>query len=66
MVKVDLKKYRVYIEGITRKRVDGTEVMIPIHPSNLRIISLNLSDEKRIKALERKVREVAPKEVAST
>jgi len=66
VVKVDLKKYRVYIEGITRKRVDGTEVMIPIHPSNLRIISLNLSDEKRIKALERKVREVAPKEVAST
>jgi len=52
--RVDLKKYKVYIEGITRKRTDGTERQVPIHPSNLRIINLNLEDKRRAKILERK------------
>ncbi len=53
VVKVDYKNYRVYVEGITRKRTKGTEALIPIHPSNLRIINLNLEDELRRKALYR-------------
>ncbi len=56
VVRVDYKNYKVYIEGITRKKVDGTEAMVPIHPSNLMIISLNLEDTKRLEALERKVK----------
>ena len=52
--RVNLKKYKVYIEGITRKRTVGTEVQVPLHPSNLKIINLNLSDKRRIKILERK------------
>lgn len=54
--KVNLKKYRVYIEGVTRKTTAGTEKMVAFHPSNLRIINLNLEDKKRAKALERKMR----------
>lgn len=54
--KVDLKKIKVYIDGITRKRVDGSDVQVPIHPSNLRIINLNLEDKKRLKALRRSVK----------
>jgi large subunit ribosomal protein L24 len=54
IAKVDLKKYRVYIEGITRKTSTGTERLVPIHPSNLRIVNLNLTDKRRIKILERK------------
>jgi len=54
ITKVDLKKYKVYIEGVTRKRTDGTERLVPIHPSNLRIINLNLDDKRRAKILERK------------
>jgi large subunit ribosomal protein L24 len=54
--RVDLKNYRVYIEGITRKKTTGIEVQVPIHPSNLRIISLNLDDKKRVEALERKMK----------
>lgn len=50
--RVDLKKMKVYIEGITRKKVAGTEVQVPFHPSNLRIISL-FEDKKRLKALNR-------------
>jgi len=51
--RVDTKKYKIYIEGITKKRTVGTEYMVPIHPSNVEIIKLNLEDKKRVKALER-------------
>ena len=54
--KISLKKYRAYIEGITRKRTVGTEAQVPIHPSKLMIIDLNLEDEKRRKKLERKLK----------
>jgi large subunit ribosomal protein L24 len=54
--RVDLKNYKVYVEGITRKRTTGIEVQVPIHPSNLRIINLNLNDKKRLEAIERKIR----------
>jgi large subunit ribosomal protein L24 len=51
--KVDLKKLKVYVEGITRKRTVGTEVQVPIHPSNLMIINPDLSDKRRLLILER-------------
>jgi len=53
--RIDLKKYHVYIEGITRRRTVGTDVQVPIHPSNLQIINLNLDDKRRVKIIERKV-----------
>ncbi len=56
VVKVDYKKIRIYVEGITRKRADGKEVHVPIHPSKVMIISLNLEDKKRVEALERKIK----------
>lgn len=52
--RINLNKYKVYIEGVTRKRTVGTEVQVPIHPSNLKITNLNLSDKGRVKILERK------------
>jgi len=54
IIRVDTKKYKVYVEGITRKRTDGTERLVPIHPSNLKIINLNLEDKRRVKILERR------------
>jgi len=53
--KVDLKKYKAYVEGVTIKRTDGTERQVAIHPSNLKIINLSLEDKLRVKALERNV-----------
>ncbi len=58
VARVDLKDYKVFIEGITTKRTVGTEVQIPISPSNLKITNLNLDDEMRRKILLRKVKEV--------
>jgi len=46
-------KLKVYIDGITRKKVDGSEIQVPFHPSKLKIINLNLEDKKRLEALIR-------------
>ncbi|MCS7135133.1 MAG: 50S ribosomal protein L24 [Candidatus Aenigmarchaeota archaeon] len=47
--RVDLKGGKVYIEGITRKRVAGTEIPVAFEPSNLMIINL-YEDKMRLKA----------------
>jgi large subunit ribosomal protein L24 len=52
--RVDLGSLKVYVEGITTKKVDGSEVMIPLEPSNLMITKLNMDDKMRRKQLERK------------
>ncbi len=51
---VNLKKLKVYLEGITRKKVDGKEIQVPIQPSNLQIISAEMDDKERVKIIERK------------
>jgi len=54
VVEVDLKRYRIYVEGVTLKKINGTEVFYPIHPSNVMIVELNLDDERRKKIIERR------------
>jgi len=56
--RVDLKKYKVYIEDVTIKRTDGSERSKPIHPSKLKIKKLNLEDKRRVKILERRMKNV--------
>ena len=47
VVKVNLKNMRVAVEGVTVRKVDNTAVQYWIHPSNLMLIKLDLSDSKR-------------------
>jgi large subunit ribosomal protein L24 len=54
VLRVDRKKYRIFIEGITRQKADGTTLLVPIHPSKVEIIRLNLDDKNRKRILERK------------
>ena len=54
VVEVDLKHLWVKIEGITRKKADGTEVLVKFRPWNLLIVDLNLDDPWRKKILERR------------
>ncbi|MEM2089947.1 MAG: 50S ribosomal protein L24 [Candidatus Pacearchaeota archaeon] len=49
IAKVDMKKYRVYIEGIQKTKKDGTKINVPFRPSVLQIKELNLEDKRRIK-----------------
>jgi large subunit ribosomal protein L24 len=64
---INRKKYRIYVEGLTREKVDGTTIFVPIHPSKVMITRLNLDDKWRKKILDRKkaarkmVEEVAEK-----
>ncbi|MEM5793173.1 MAG: 50S ribosomal protein L24 [Candidatus Aenigmatarchaeota archaeon] len=51
--RIEIKKLKVYIDGITRKKVDGSDISVPIHPSNLRVINLELKDERRLKKLNK-------------
>ncbi|MCK4478628.1 50S ribosomal protein L24 [Candidatus Bathyarchaeota archaeon] len=54
IIRVDRRKYKIFVEGVTREKVDGTSIPIPIHPSKAMIISLDMSDKWRRKALNRK------------
>lgn len=45
--KVSLARLKVYVEGVSVKRSDGTDSMYPIHPSNLQIMKLDLTDKSR-------------------
>ena len=52
---IDRKNYRIFVEGATREKVDGTTIPVPIHPSKEMITRLNLDDKWRKKAMERKI-----------
>jgi len=52
--RVDLKNYRIYLEGLTREKVDGTAIFLPVHPSKVMIKNLNLSDKWRKAIVDRK------------
>jgi large subunit ribosomal protein L24 len=52
---IDRKNYRIFVDGATREKVDGTTIPVPIHPSKVMITRLNLDDKWRKKTMERKV-----------
>jgi ribosomal protein L24 len=54
VTEVDREKYRVFVEGVARDKVDGTTLPVPIHPSKVMITRLNLDDKWRAEALKRK------------
>ncbi|NOX71613.1 MAG: 50S ribosomal protein L24 [Candidatus Micrarchaeota archaeon] len=67
--KVSLEKIVVYIDGLKTKKVDGTEILKGIKPSNLMIIELNTDDKMRQSKLLRQADNakdaVKPKPAAS-
>jgi len=52
VTRVDRGKYRLFVEGVTREKVDGSAVQIPVHPSKVMITSLNLDDKWRRESLK--------------
>ena len=60
--RVDRAKYRIFVEGVTRTKVDGSTIPISIHPSKAMITGLDLNDKWRKKTLERKGVMLAAKE----
>ncbi|MEM0369370.1 MAG: 50S ribosomal protein L24 [Pyrobaculum sp.] len=54
VVKVDLKRVRIYVEGATRTNSRGHTVYYPIHPSKVMITEIETSDKIRQKIIERR------------
>ncbi len=52
VVRVDLKDAAVHVEEVTLETADGEEVPRPTDASNLRVTSLDLSDDIRKQRLE--------------
>lgn len=62
VIRVDLKKLKIFVDGVKRKKVSGQEVELPIDPSNVMITKLNLDDRMRKKSLQRKEKNKSNKE----
>jgi large subunit ribosomal protein L24 len=63
IAQVDVKKRALEIEGITMTKADGNKIAKPIHPSNVIITKLNLTDKWRRKKFERGLSEDVKKEI---
>ncbi len=63
VVRVNVKKGYLEIEGITMSKADGNKIAKPIHPSNVMITKLNLTDRWRRAKLEKGLSEEAKKEI---
>jgi len=54
VTEVDRRRCRIFVEGVTREKVDGSTALVPIHPSKVTITHLNLDDKWRREILKRK------------
>ncbi len=51
--RINLKKAKVYIEGFNVKKVDGSEILKAVEPSNLIITEPKMDDKRRQMIVER-------------
>ncbi len=58
---VSYKKARVFLDNATITKADGKEASVPVHPSNLMLVKLELNDERK-KLIESKVLKFAESE----
>ena len=55
IIMVDYKKGLVFVERITRKKSDGTEIPVGVSASKVLVASIDSSDEKRFKKKAKKI-----------
>lgn len=61
VIRVSYTDVRVYLDSAIVAKADGKEVNIPIHPSNIMLVKLELDDERK-QLIESKVMMVAESE----
>ena len=54
VMRVNRKKYQIFVDGINQEKADGTSILVPIHPSKVEVVRLHLDDKWRKKILKRK------------
>ncbi len=60
VMKVDTKKYKIYVDGVTVKKAAGEDAPRAIHASNVMITALLMEDNKRRAMLERTLKVEKP------
>lgn len=50
--RIDLKRVKIFVEGVSITKKDGSKALYPLHPSNLQIAELNIEDKFRREKLE--------------
>ncbi len=53
VIKVDIKRELVYLEGVDLTKKDGTKIELGLHPSNLTITELIMEDKERAASVAR-------------
>ena len=61
VIRVDYKDVEVFLDNATVTKADGKEVNIPVHPSNIMLVKLELDDERK-ELIESKVMKIAESE----
>ncbi|MEM4250334.1 MAG: 50S ribosomal protein L24 [Candidatus Bathyarchaeia archaeon] len=51
IIETDRKNRRVTVEGVTREKVSGEQVRVPVHVSKVTVTSLDMSDRWRTERL---------------
>ncbi|MBS3794691.1 MAG: 50S ribosomal protein L24 [Candidatus Thorarchaeota archaeon] len=54
--RLDYKEVRVYLDSATTEKADGTEINVPIHPSNLMLLQPEMDDEREERIEKRMMR----------
>jgi large subunit ribosomal protein L24 len=47
VVRVDYRHTRIYLDSASTTKADGKEAQVPVHPSNLLIVKLELDDDRK-------------------
>jgi large subunit ribosomal protein L24 len=51
--RINTKENKVYVSGIDFTKKDGSKAFYPIHPSNLLVTEINLSDKRRLRSVKK-------------
>lgn len=62
--RVDLKRERVFVTGMDYTKKNGTKIMVPLRPSNVMVVALDMADKRRKAGKEKlqKTKETEAKE----
>lgn len=56
ITKINIKKSKIYVEGMDIIKKDGNKSFCSIHPSNLMIIEMVMDDKRRLKSAQKNIK----------
>lgn len=53
VLRVDVDRQQLFVEGIEHTKKEGPMLQVPLKPSNVQIVELNMDDSKRVQKMEK-------------